>query len=100
MVQYKEYRYADSQRLNAKDHKLQESQASQEERLAREEELRQQLEAGEITEAEYNTLSTSTSSGATAPALEIPNLAPTYHIDESAITDSLTEEDIQYLMLK
>ena len=73
---------------------------AQEERLAREEELRQQLEAGEITEAEYNTLSTSTSSGATAPALEIPNLAPTYHIDESAITDSLTEEDIQYLMLK
>jgi len=100
MVQYKSYTYADSDKLNFADKKQQqESSAAVAAAQEREQELRDKLERGEITEAQYNTLSAGTPSSNDAPEFEIPNL-PHYQIDESVITDSLTDDDIQFLMLK
>jgi len=100
MVQYKQYTFADTDKLNYADKKQQqESEAALAAAQEREEELRAKLERGEITEAQYNTLSAGTASSNTTPEFEIPN-TPQYTIDESVITDSLTDEDIQFLMLK
>lgn len=101
MMQYKDFTYADSDKINFTDKKeQQESRAATEAAQAREEELKAKLERGEITEAQYNTLSAGTPSSTTAPEFEIPDIGPRYQIDESVITDSLTDEDIQFLMLK
>lgn len=101
MVQYKQYTFADSDKLNFADKKQQqESEAAIAAAQEREEELKAKLERGEITEAQYNTLSAGTASSNTTPKFEIPNALPQYQIDESVITDSLTDEDIQFLMLK
>ena len=100
MMQYKDYHYADSDKLNFADKKQQqESAAALANAKAKEEELLAKLKRGEITEAQYNTLSADTPSSDAVPEFEIPNI-PQYQIDESAITDSLTDDDIQYLMLK
>lgn len=100
MMQYKSYTYADSDKLNFADKKeQQESEAAVAAAAAREEELKEKLEKGEITEAQYNTLSQGTPNSNSVPEFEIPNL-PQYQIDESVITDSLTDDDIQFLMLK
>jgi len=101
MVQYKQYTYADSDKLNFADKKQQqESEAAIAAAKEKEEELKAKLERGEITEAQYNTLSAGTASSNTTPEFEIPNALPQYQIDESVITDSLTDDDIQFLMLK
>ena len=100
MVQYKQYTYADTDKLNFADKKQQqESDAAVAAAIAKEEELKAKLERGEITEAQYNTLSVDMPSSGSTPEFEIPDL-PKYQIDESAITDSLTDDDIQFLMLK
>ncbi len=100
MVQYKQYSYADTDKLNFADKKQQqESDAAIAAAQEREQELLTKLENGEITEAQYNTLSAGTASSNSTPEFEIPDL-PKYQIDESAITDSLTDDDIQFLMLK
>lgn len=102
MQQYRSYTYADSDKLNFKDEKLeQEAQAAHAQRQNQEDELRQKLENGEISEAEYNTLSAQGEFKSSTTELELPSYIPSsYRVDESAITDSLSEDDIQYLMLK
>lgn len=100
MVQYRDYTYADTDKLNfAMKKQQQESEAALAAAQEREKELKAKLEQGEITEAQYNTLSIDTASSNTTPEFEIPN-TPQYSIDESVITDSLTDDDIQFLMLK
>lgn len=56
MAQYKDYVYADSDKLNFQDKKALQEQESQEERERREAELLRKLEDGEISQSEYNTL--------------------------------------------
>ena len=95
MTQYKEYEYADSDRLNFADQKAkQEAEAAQENAKEREEELKAKLEAGQISQAEYDTLSYS---GSNTDADLVFKVAP--EIDNH-IVESLTDEDYQYLNLK
>lgn len=99
MTQYKDYHYADSDKLNFADRKAkQEAEAAQQQQLDNEENLRQRLENGEITQAEYNTLSATTAPQAMAaqnPGFIVPNTP-----DNSALLEQLTDEDYQYLNLK
>ena len=99
MSQYRDLHYADSDRLNFADQKAkQEAAAAQQKQLENEETLRQRLENGEITQAEYDTLSVTTVPAAVAaqnPGFLIP-AAP----DNTALLEQLTDEDYQYLNLK
>ena len=99
MNQYKEYGYADSDRLNFADRKAkQEAEAAKDQNTEKEIQLRQRLENGEITQAEYATLSMTTAAeayAATAPGFIIPEEPA-----ESTIAQDLTDEDYQYLNLK
>ena len=98
MAQYKDFTYADSDRINFQDNKQEREQLSQEEKEAREASLRERYETGEISESEYKTL-TMTNADDTPAKIETEFLMPK-KIDESYWTDQLTDEDIQYLMLK
>ena len=99
MTQYKNYHYADSDRLNFKDEKArQEAEAAAQELEKNESTLRERLEKGEITQAEYDTLSPTTVEAAKAavnPGFIIPPPP-----DNSALLEQLTDEDYQYLNLK
>ena len=53
MAQYRDFTYADTDRINFQDNKQEKDQLSQEEKDAREAALRQRYEAGEISESEY-----------------------------------------------
>ena len=98
MAQYRDYTYADSDRINFQDGKQEQEKLSQEEKEAREAALRERLENGEISESEYKTL-TMTNANDTPAKIETEFLMPK-KIDDSYWTDQLTDDDIQYLMLK
>lgn len=107
MAQYSEYSYADSEKLNnARKYELEEAQKRRT-MIGKDDsyeiELKQKLENGEISEAEYNTL-TMTNVEDTAEILEIDTPTPQFiadvNINEEDIKNQLTEEDIQYLALK
>jgi hypothetical protein len=99
MTQYKDYHYADSDKLNFADKKAkQEAEAAQQRQLNNEETLRQRLESGEITQAEYDTLSVTTVPAAMA-AQNHDFLVPKAP-DNTALLEQLTDEDYQYLNLK
>lgn len=98
MAQYQDYTFADSDKLNFQNQKTEQENIDKELQEKKEEELRQRLEEGEISQAEYNTL-TSTNADQTPAELATQFIMP-HTIDESYWTDQLTDEDIQYLMLK
>lgn len=106
MTQYKDYVYADSDRLNFEDQKSAQEAAARREAKGQDEnyeaELLARLEEGEISEAEYNTL---TLSNAQSEALAIGGGAATFipdfsAVDEGKIASELSEDEIQYLILK
>ncbi len=103
MDQYREYTYADSDRLNFEAKKKEQEAAAKREQMfnpEKEAELKAKLESGEISQAEYNTLSSTTY---TAPAEEEPrikNYFMEYEINENDIADKLTDEDRLYLISK
>ena len=93
MNQYKDYRYADSDRLNFAGQKAEQEASAQ----VQETELLRQLEEGEISQAEYNTLSSTTKEELQFDAaVEFQAVQAA----EAEIADSLTPEDYQYLNLK
>lgn len=100
MTQYKDLSFADTDKLNFADQKAaQEAAAAQELKKKDEETLRERFEKGEITQAEYNTLSMTTAEAAKAaynPGF-LPGAAPP---DNSALLDQLSDEEYQYLNLK
>ena len=100
MTQYKDLTFADSDRLNFEDQKAeQEAAAAQEQAKLNEENLRERLEKGEISQAEYDTLSHTTvdaAKNAYNPGFAIGIIPP----DNSALLEQLTDEDYQYLNLK
>lgn len=100
MMQYKDYGYADSDKLNFQDNKAEQTVEELERQQQREEELLQKLNAGEISQAEYDTLTTTNAGSSPGISAEMVSMPSTYKIDETYWTDQLTEEDIQYLMLK
>ena len=66
----------------------------------KEELLKEQLEKGEISQAEYNTLSSSTAAAAKQKFNpDLDSLKPDTSPDD-AVLQELTEEDTQYLKLK
>ncbi len=100
MNQYKMLRYSDSDRLNFANQKAQqEAEAAQEKRQEQEEILKAKLEAGEISQAEYKTMSPTTTKDAIM-AFNNPTIGELPHPDGEAILAQLTEEDLQYLNLK
>ena len=99
MMQYKDYGYADSDKLNFQDNKAEQTAEELERQQQKEAELLFKLESGEISKAEYDTLTTTNAES--SPGISAESALPnTYKIDETYWTDQLTEEDIQYLMLK
>ena len=100
MNQYKDYRYADTDRLNFADKKAQqEASVAQENREKSEEELKAKLEAGEISQAEYNTMSATTTQLA-IDAFNSPVIAGIPQVDNTELLKQLSDEDYQYLNLK
>lgn len=99
MTQYKNYHYSDSDRLNFADEKTrQEAEAAAKQLEDKEEELKRRLENGEITQAEYDTMSPTTIEAAKAAAN--PGFVMPPPPDNSALLEQLTDEDYQYLNLK
>lgn len=89
MTQYKDYTYADTDKLNFKGQKAAEKQAMSDQKIAS---LREKLEKGEISQAEFDTLSS---------PVEGPQFITNFSQEnEDKITEQLTEEDYQYLLLK
>ena len=107
MTQYRDYTYADSDQLN--NFKTVEKQETDAEYEAN---LKAQLESGEISEQQYNTLTHTNTKEITTQFLpdikqvdaDEPSApqeqAPQYQVDPSYWTDQLDESDIDYLMLK
>lgn len=108
MNQYKDYRYADSDKLNFEALKEREEARAKREALGMDKEyeanLKAKLENGEITEAEYNTLSHTTESSAEIEenALAAPPqfIQDVTQLNEDDIKKELSEDDIKYLALK
>ena len=97
MNQYKNLHYSDSDRINFADQKSdQEARALQEWMQKQENELQEKLEKGEITQAEYETLTVKSEPAEVPPTGFIVPQPP----DNSALLEQLTEEDYQYLNLK
>lgn len=102
MTQYRDYHYADTDRLNYQEEKRRQEEEARKQQAAssqQEIELLESLKKGEISEAEYKTLSMATDSSIVTET-ETGFLAPTVTIDEKEITKNLSEEDIRYLALK
>ena len=98
MTQYADLRYKDTDRLNYSEiQNRNETPEQAQERENKDAELRKQLEAGLISEAQYKTLSSTITMQ--KPGLVNPNAIPSY-LDESSILDQLDEEDLRYLALK
>lgn len=93
MTQYRDFTYADSDKLNYKDRKNAEQAAISPNRLK---ELEEKLEKGEISQAEFDTLTASPDQIAQGPQF-ITNFSQE---NEDKIREELTEEDYQYLLLK
>lgn len=104
MSQYSEYCYADSDKLNFENKKLEQEAAAR--RLAAgrneefEEQLQQKLEEGTISEAEYNTLSANATPQEKFQSEQLLCASAPIDIDEGAIRRELSDEDIKYLALK
>lgn len=99
LSQYKNAHYADSDRINYASQKArQEAEAAAANREAEEAELKRKLEAGEITQQEYNTRSYTTQPAA-MKAFGNTFIMPT-EPDNSALLEQLTDEDYQYLNIK
>lgn len=100
MSQYAEYSFRDTDRLNAKSRQQKaEAEGKVVEYTEHEEEyeaeLKAKLEAGEISESEYRTLSPKTDYKIGA------QMFTDYIIDnEAAVEKQLTDEDRQYLISK
>lgn len=91
MTQYRDYTYADSDKLNYKDQRDAASTALSETQI---QELQRKLDKGEITQAEFNTLVNS-------PVGDEPQFITNFSQEkEDKIRAELTEEDFQYLLLK
>lgn len=102
MTQYRDYHYADTDRLNYQEEKRRQEEEARKQQASssqQEIELLESLKNGEISEAEYKTLSMATDSSIVTET-ETGFLAPTVTIDENDITKNLSEEDIRYLALK
>lgn len=96
MSQYKQYTYADSDKLNYEHKKLEEEAAARREaNKDLDAEVQKKYEAGEISDAEYKTYSAELSS-ASAPNQFIATLGLT----EDNLTEDLTDEDVKYLAVK
>ena len=110
MLQYRDLTYADSDSINnvGKDVKVDEDY---------EEQLKEKLEKGEISEGQYNTLTKTNTNvkiqkeGYDENGFLIPEekesqpeepqeQTPQYHVDPNYWTDQLDDSDINYLMLK
>jgi hypothetical protein len=122
MTQYKNLHYSDSDALNGFVPTVLEATNPEEDEEAYEAELLRKLEAGEISENQYNTLTRTNARKVKKPEdnldengfiLDIADLeaapskteepqvqTPQYQIDSSYWTDQLTDSDINYLMLK
>lgn len=110
MNQYVQYTYADSDKLNFQALKEKEEAKAKREEMGLnqqyEDELKAKLDAGEISEAEYNTLSHTTESSAEIEEEKLTVAAPPQFIqdvsqvNEDSIKAELAEEDIKYLALK
>ena len=103
MHQYSDYTYADSDRLNFEEQKKEQEAAARREQYydpAKEEELKKKLEAGEISQAEYETLSATTFTEVTPEQPRIMNYFSEYEVNENDIADQLTDEDRLYLITK
>ena len=106
MAQYSDYCYADSDKLNFENLKSREEAKARREELGRNEEyeanLKSKLDNGEISEAEYNTLSHTTDFSeetleSAAPPQFIQDVS---QVNEDSIKAELSEDDIKYLALK
>ena len=101
MTQYKDYVYADTERLNFANKRNKEAAAIAEaQKEEREKVLRERLEKGEISQAEYKTLSPTTEEDAKAkfnPGLD--SLKAEAQVEDELIQE-LTDEDQRYLSLK
>lgn len=119
MAQYADYTYRDSGMLSNKDKAI--AQAAHENANidveAREEELKRKLEAGEITKAEYKTLSFRgeepqldpdipdhtylDDNGEETLRVDVPEFRQDVQLNyENQIVDDLTDQDVQYLLVK
>lgn len=100
MSQYSEYTFADSDRLNFENEKNDREAEARRQAAGKNEEwieeLKHKYETGQISKAEYDTLSPETE------ALVDPNadFIQPVEVDEEAIRKELTDEDYKYLSLK
>lgn len=93
MVQYRDYTYADSDKLNYKDQKSAAQAMISEEHIK---ELQQQLERGEISQAEFDTLTATPDQ-----IIQNPQFMTNFSKEnEDKIKAELTDEEYQYLLLK
>lgn len=109
MVQYADYTFADSDHLKQPEEKEKPDPQKEEDY---EQKLLAQLEAGEITQGQYDTLThTNAKNMSYSEEVQFVDMdtsepstpqeqAPQYQISATYWTDQLTEEDITYLMLK
>ena len=103
MAQFADYGYADTDHLNfEEERKKQEAAARRSQAFdpVKEEELKRKLEAGEISQAEYNTLSVTTFSEKEEEKPHIKTYFSEYEINENDIADQLTDEDRLSLIAK
>ena len=103
MKQWNEYTYADSDKLNFADKKIEQEAAARREQQGLDEDYEQdlieKLENGEISQAEYDTL-TRKNVEEENPVSFTPQFVRDFSVDENEIAAQLAEEEIQYLMLK
>lgn len=95
MSQYKDYSYADSDKLNYENEKLAREAAQRAEFV--EEDLKAKLERGEISQAEYDTLSAKVNPPED-PSKPLPSL--NFGIDETKLGEQIDEEEKMYLITK
>lgn len=94
--QYKDYTYADSDKLNLEDAKAEQRRAALSLDQEYEQKLKEQLDNGEISQAQYETLSQTTK------PFEDPNskFVKPVAVDEGKIRNELSDEEFQYLLFK
>lgn len=104
MAQYADYTYADSDKLNFADKKIDREAAARREQQGIDEnfekELQEKLEREEISQAEYNTLTRTNADDAADLTSQVPQFVPTFSVDENELAGQLDQEEIQYLILK
>ena len=99
MAQYRDYTYADSDKLNFAEEKKREEAAKRrqfnmDEKY--EEDLKQKLENGEISQAEYDTLTGTNFEEQALPQYTMPK----YQVNEEDILEQLDDEERMYLIAK